>query len=198
MAEPSRTTLMRIRPESAADNASVHHVVERAFGGAFETDLVRRLRDTPVAFASLVAEAEGQVVGHALLTLVTVEATDALLLALALGPVAVLPPRQRHGVGSALINACVAQARASAHPGLFVLGASSYYARFGFEPTQPWGLRVADANDAHSESLLVLPFAPELLRAHAGRVRYDTAFGNPAAGDAAAVITSVQEATNAR
>lgn len=184
---------MRIRPESAADNASVHHVVERAFGGAFETDIVRRLRDTPVAFASLVAETGGQVVGHALLTLVTVEATDALLLALALGPVAVLPARQQAGIGSALTNACVAQARASAHPGLFVLGDRRYFARFGFEPAQPWGLHVGVDANARAHSLLVLPFAPELLREHAGRVRYDTAFG-----DDAAVAASMQEATDVR
>jgi len=189
---------MRIRPESATDNASVHHVVERAFGGAFATDLVRRVRDTPVAFASLVAEAEDQVVGHALLTLVTVEAADALLLALGLGPVAVLPARQQTGIGSALINACVTQARASAHPGLFVLGDERFYGRFGFESARPWGLHFGVDNDAGSDSLLVLPFAPELLREHAGRVRYDAAFGDLASGDTAPAIASTQEASDVR
>jgi putative acetyltransferase len=169
---------MRIRPETPADNASVDRLVERAFGGPGEAGILRALRDTPVSFASLVADVDDEVVGHALFTLVTVEAAEALLAALALGPVAVLPERQRRGVGSALIRAGIAQARASAHPALFVLGHADYYPRFGFEPARAWRLHFGDDAALHADAFFVLPFAPELLRAHAGRVRYHPAFGD--------------------
>jgi putative acetyltransferase len=51
-----------------------------------------------------------------------------------LAPVAVLPERQRQGVGSALVEAGLAEARAAGIDIVFLLGEPEYYGRFGFEP----------------------------------------------------------------
>jgi len=52
---------------------------------------------------------------------------------LALGPLAVRPDRQRHGVGSALMHAVLGAADALGEPLAALLGDPGYYCRFGFE-----------------------------------------------------------------
>ena len=51
----------------------------------------------------------------------------------ALGPLAVRPDRQRHGVGSALMHAVLGAADALGEPLVALLGNPAYYQRFGFE-----------------------------------------------------------------
>ena len=52
---------------------------------------------------------------------------------LALGPLAVRPDHQRHGVGSALMHAILGAADALGEPLAALLGDPAYYGRFGFE-----------------------------------------------------------------
>ena len=52
--------------------------------------------------------------------------------AVGLGPVAVLPPFQRAGIGGELIRGALAIAEASGEALVFVLGEPEYYNRFGF------------------------------------------------------------------
>jgi putative acetyltransferase len=55
-----------IRPETSADHDAIRHVNRLAFGQGDEARLVDALRDGGYVRVSLVAEAEGQVVGHVL------------------------------------------------------------------------------------------------------------------------------------
>src|SRR5262245_33137273 len=55
-----------IRPETAADHEAIRHVNRLAFGQHDEARLVDALRDGGYVRASLVAEKDGQVVGHIL------------------------------------------------------------------------------------------------------------------------------------
>jgi putative acetyltransferase len=86
------------------------------------------LREAGDSVVSLVADDAGQIVGHAMLSKM-----DAPFPALALAPVAVIPARQRRGVGTALINRAVYEARDKGWAAIFVLGDANYYQRFGFE-----------------------------------------------------------------
>jgi putative acetyltransferase len=100
-----------------------------AFGGGAEARLVDALRRSGAAVLSLVAECGGgAVVGHVLLSRLVSPPG-----ALALAPLAVLPDRQRRGVGSALVRAALARARAGGWAAAFVLGDPAFYGRFGFE-----------------------------------------------------------------
>lgn len=56
------------------------------------------------------------------------------------GPVAVVPDRQRQGVGGALMRAAAAFATERGQPLLCLLGHASYYPRFGFEPARGIGI----------------------------------------------------------
>jgi putative acetyltransferase len=77
---------------------------------------------------SLVAVDDGTVVGHAMFSRM-----KAPFPALALGPVAVLPERQRMGVGSRLDPRRDRRGEAAGWLGIFVLGDPAFYRRFGFD-----------------------------------------------------------------
>ena len=93
---------MRIRRETATDCAAVYSVVKRAFESAERTDgneqdLVNALRKGAafIPALSLVAEADGKVVGHIMFTRAAVDGKPVL----ALAPLSVLPEHQRKGIG---------------------------------------------------------------------------------------------------
>lgn len=100
------------------------------------------LRDDPswVPELSLVAEADGEIVGHAVATRGTLAGRPAL----GLGPVSVSPARQRAGVGSALMHAILGAADAIGEPVVVLLGSPDYYGRFGFVPASTVGIEAPE------------------------------------------------------
>ena len=81
------------------------------------------------ALSLVAATPAGEVTGHVLCTRGHVGQDPVL----ALGPLAVRPDRQRHGVGSALVHAVLGAADALGEPLVALLGDPGYYSRFGFE-----------------------------------------------------------------
>ncbi|MFC7539140.1 GNAT family N-acetyltransferase [Siccirubricoccus deserti] len=97
---------MKIRPEEFSDIQAIRAVVAEAFTDAphssgTETVIVDALRRDGALTISLVAEDEGEVIGHVAFSPVTIDgvATGRF----GLGPVAVRSDRQRSGIGQALI-----------------------------------------------------------------------------------------------
>lgn len=123
---------MLIRAAAPADAPAVRRVHLAAFPTAAEADLVARLERDGDAVLSLLAERDGTVAGHVLLSRMRVSGDGRDYRALGLGPVAVLPPLQRAGIGSALIRAALAGAGAAGEELVFVVGDPAYYSRFGF------------------------------------------------------------------
>lgn len=126
---------MGVRPETAADEAAIVAVIERAFvaerlSSHTEQFIVRALREAGALAVSLVAERERRVVGHVAFSAVTIStgAQDWY----GLGPLAVEPALHHHGIGSVLVRAGLAQLRAIGAAGCVVLGDPAYYSRFGF------------------------------------------------------------------
>ena len=125
-----------IRDERAGDEAAIRRVTALAFAGAphsdgTEAEIVERLREGHALAVSLVADDEGAIVGHVAFSPVTIEESGGWF---GLGPVAVAPVRQHHGIGHALITEGLARLRAQGAKGCVVLGDPAYYARFGFAP----------------------------------------------------------------
>src|SRR5215468_871227 len=89
-----------IRAETPADHEAIRHVNRLAFGQHDEARLVDALRDGGYVQASLVAEKDGQVVGHILFSDLPIITGAGTVPALALAPMAVLPAIQNQGVGS--------------------------------------------------------------------------------------------------
>jgi putative acetyltransferase len=125
--------VITIRPEKPADASRVRHVNELAFGQQAEADLVERLRQACKDSLSLVAE-DDVVVGHILFTPVVVESAGRRVLGMGLAPMAVLPDRQRQGIGSQLVRRSLDILRERGCPFVVVVGHPEYYPRFGFEP----------------------------------------------------------------
>ena len=165
-------TDIAIRPEQAGDAASVRQVNERAFGAPAEADLVDALRGSDGSI-SLVAIANGAVVGHILFTPVTLDAAGAVRAA-GLAPVSVLPEHQRAGVGTQLVRAGLAACREQGYSAVVVVGHPSYYPRFGFTPAHTYGLRCEFA--VPRDAFMVAVLDPQVLPHLAGLVRYRPEF----------------------
>ncbi len=158
---------MIIRDETRDDVAALRRVVAAAFGQAAEADLVDALRESGDAVISLVAEDDGEIVGHVLFS--GLQAPEGCL---GLAPLAVTPSRQGQGIGSRLVRAGLARARRDGWLAVFVVGESEYYARFGFE--------AATAEKFETQYpkpyLLALELAANSLRDRSGPVTYAPPF----------------------
>ncbi|MGI9431250.1 MAG: GNAT family N-acetyltransferase [Myxococcota bacterium] len=163
-----------VRPEEAGDQEAVFRLVERAFGSRGEAELVTALRSLRPS-VSLVAEWQGEIVGHAFFSPVTVRgAAGESWPALALGPLAVVPERQRLGIGGLLTRAGIEACRGLGATRLFVLGHPEYYPQFGFEPAAPRGLHYR--SEAFDDAFFALELVEGALRGLAGNVEYASAF----------------------
>lgn len=156
---------MYIRAETPADYAAIAELHILAFGNQTDEAVIvalLRQRHSYDPELSLVAEIEGQVVGHAIFTPCTImlnaKATDVVhdrtqkLLSLSesaierdkylikkevqvvlLAPIGVHPDFQKQGIGGELIEAGHDMARKKGYPLSFLIGHSSYYPRFGYQ-----------------------------------------------------------------
>src|ERR1051326_359119 len=89
-----------IREESPADLPHVHLLLDRVFGGTYESRLVERLRAAALVAVALVAKEDEQIVGHIVMSRLSAQVDGRAVRALALAPMVVRPDRQRRGVGS--------------------------------------------------------------------------------------------------
>jgi putative acetyltransferase len=131
-----------VRPQEADEEAAVRSVVAAAFGHHDGVaGLVDALRESWawVDALSLVADEDGDVVGHVLLTKAILDAPERLVDVLVLSPLSVRPDRQRDGIGTALVRAAARAAEAHGAPLLFLEGDPAYYAPRGFQPGGPLG-----------------------------------------------------------
>lgn len=168
------TETMTIRTESAQDYAAIRQLHRAAFGGDEEARLVDALRDGGGLTVSLVAEEQGQIVGH--IALSPMQQRNGPATALGLGPMAVVPGRQKQGIGSALVNAALEAARGEGTHAIFVLGHPDYYPRFGFIPAHEKGIQ--STYDVPAEAFMVLELQPGTLDDSSGVVHYHEAFDN--------------------
>jgi putative acetyltransferase len=164
-----------VRAETPEDVAAVRRVNELAFGRAEEAALVDALRAAACPHISLVAEAEGQVVGHIFFSPVTLETEDRAPAMLGLAPMAVLPEYQNQGIGSHLVREGLNECRRTGCDAVVVLGHPEYYPRFGFVPASRKGLRCE--YPAPDEAFMVLELTPGGLSAQ-GLVKYRPEFGD--------------------
>jgi predicted N-acetyltransferase YhbS len=119
-----------LRGERASDVVAREALLDACFGENRQQRTCQRLRDgrAPAEGLAFSAEAEGRVVGTLRLWHVSAGGVPALVL----GPLAVDPSCRKLGVGQALMDRALADARARGHGAVVLLGDAPYYARFGF------------------------------------------------------------------
>jgi putative acetyltransferase len=166
-----------IRPERPGEELVVRTINDAAFGGTLEGSIVDGIRGTDrwIAGGSLVAEdSTGEIVGHLLISEGDLELADGNGRWIwMIGPVAVVPERQRMGIGGQLVRAAMALATSRGQPVLCLLGHADYYPRFGFEPARPIGIEPPRPWPDASWLALRLPGWEPSLR---GLARYPAAF----------------------
>jgi putative acetyltransferase len=163
-----------LRDELEADHAAIAAVNRAAFEGPAEAELVDALRAAGALTLSLVATADGELVGHVAFSPVTITAAAGTAFAIGLAPMAVLPAWQRRGVGTRLVAEGLDRLRAAGHRAVVVLGHPAYYPRHGFSPASRFGLRWE--HRAPDEAFMALELVPDGLAGTAGVVRYHPEF----------------------
>jgi putative acetyltransferase len=166
---------MRIRAEKENDRDVVYAVNVLAFETPSEANLVDMLREQARPVVSLVAEDNGQVIGHIMFSPVALSGYPDLKV-MGLAPMAVAPEHQRKGIGSALVRAGLEQCRQLGFAAVVVLGHPDYYTRFGFSPASRFG--IDSEYEVPEAAFMAMELQPDTLRGKAGRVKYHAAFNN--------------------
>jgi putative acetyltransferase len=92
-----------------------------------------------------------------------------------LAPMAVVPARQRQGIGARLIAVGLERCGQLGAAAVVVLGHADYYPRFGFTPASRFGLRCE--YDVPDDVFMVRELAGGGLTGLAGTIRYHPVFG---------------------
>lgn len=125
-----------VRDERPGDEPAIAAITAAAFRDAphssgTEAAIVERLRAAgELALSLVLVNSDQAIIGHAAFSPVSI--SDGSAGWYGLGPVSVIPLRQRTGIGSTLIETGLARLRERGAAGCVVLGDSRLYARFGF------------------------------------------------------------------
>jgi predicted N-acetyltransferase YhbS len=160
--------MVAVRVATRADRPAIEQLVRDAFGRDYELEFVRRVwaSEAYLPELELVADPDGEVVGHVLHSVGDVDGTPVA----ALAPLAVVPARQRQGIGGLLLRESFARVEAAGFPLIALLGHPSYYPRFGFERGDTLGIEpVVELADPSAFMVRRLAGYEPTLR---GRVRY--------------------------
>lgn len=139
-----------IRPEKATEHEDIYNLIRTAFETAqvsdgSEQDFAVKLRQSGgyIPELALVAETDGKLIGHVMLTRTAVntlpdgERHETLLLA----PLSVLLEHRNAGVGKALVSEALQRAFGMGFDSVFLVGNPEYYSRCGFEAVARYGIR---------------------------------------------------------
>jgi putative acetyltransferase len=140
--------MMELRSEHTSDRPAILELTGRAFATGegpnppAEVALLAELFecDGYLAGLSIVAVDAGMVVGHSITTRGFIGDQPAL----GLGPISVLPERQRQGIGAALLEETRIRAEGMGESVIVLLGHTTYYPRFGYRPASELGIEAPD------------------------------------------------------
>jgi predicted N-acetyltransferase YhbS len=147
---------LTILAETADDTDAIERLHERTFGpGRYARTAYRIREDIPHRLdLSYTARIGTLLVGSVRLSPIRIGATPALLL----GPLTVEPPFREHGIGRALLERALNEAKGRGHRLVVLVGDEPYYGRAGFKkvpkgvatmpgPVDPARLLVAELAD---------------------------------------------------
>ena len=168
-------TMITIRPEQPDDIAAIRAINEAAFGEPTEATIVDSLRNACPDAVSLVAVEDDRILGHIFFSPVFAAGEHGVIQGMGLAPMAVLPERQRQGIGSMLVHAGIDATREQNCPFIIVLGHPEYYPRFGFVPASRHGLS-CQWDGVPDEAFMVLILDEAAMAGVSGTARYRDEF----------------------
>ena len=160
---------LAIAPETAEDLEPIERLHERTFGpGRFAKSAYRlRERNAHLRDLSFTARIGTLLVGSVRLSPIRIGETPALLL----GPLTIEPPFRDRGIGFALIERALAEAKARGHRLVVLVGDEPYYGRCGFKiiPRR----RAVMPGPVDPDRLLICELAPNAFVDVSGPIRPD-------------------------
>lgn len=163
-----------IRAEQAQDKTSIEQINRAAFEDDEEAQLVNALRDSGCEYLCRVTEMDDKVVSYILFTPVTLTGKQSNLKLFGLAPMAVLPEYQNQGMGSVLVKQDLDECRARGYDAIVVLGHPNYYPKFGFVPSDDYGIK--SEYDVPREVFMIQELVPGCLKGKSGVIQYHEAF----------------------
>jgi putative acetyltransferase len=167
-----------IRREKPEDFPRIYDLVKIAFETAQvssgdEQNFVNRLRDggNYIPELALVAEEDGELIGHIMLTNTVIGIDGGEFPTLLLGPISVVLEHRNKGVGSRLIEESFEIARDLGHEAVVLVGNPAYYHRFGFKTAADFGIR--NANGIPDEYVMACELVPNALDAVHGTITFE-------------------------
>lgn len=164
---------MLIREETRSELEAIYAIHITAFPSPAEAELVKRLQLSASPLISLVAEEADTLIGHILFSPVILDA-DSTLALMGLAPMAVMPDRQKQGIGSALVEAGLKRCAELEIGAVAVLGHPGFYPKFGFTPSTEFAIK--SEYDVPSEVFMLKELSEGYLNNASGTIRYHEEF----------------------
>ena len=167
---------MKIRPEQEAEYPVIYELVKEAFASAphadgDEQDYVNLLRSSKnyIPELALVAEENGELIGHIMFTTTKIIGGEDSYTELLLSPLCVLLPHRNRGIGAELVQEGFRRAKNIGYSAAFVVGDPKYYSRFGYKVVSEFGIR----NDSEIPDMYVMgcELFPGALKNKQGSIR---------------------------
>ncbi|MDJ1089676.1 N-acetyltransferase [Macrococcus caseolyticus] len=172
--------MIEIRTATNEEYKEIQEVVQLAFKNEEMSDqnehnLVIKIKDSDayIAELSLVAIESGKIVGHIMMSRITINNDEEHIESLALAPVSVLPDFQNLGIGSMLIKKLIGIAEQLEFTSIIVLGHDTYYPKFGFEEAEKYN--IYPPFEVPSQYFMV-KFLTDDVSGINGKVQYSKAF----------------------
>ncbi|WP_089528250.1 GNAT family N-acetyltransferase [Pantoea ananatis] len=164
---------MLIRTEIGVDAAGIDALLRRCFPTSAEAELTQALREDGLLTLGVVAtDDEGQVLGYAAFSPVTMQGEDRNWVGLA--PLAVDESLRGQGIAKQLVYEGLDTLNEFGYSAVVVLGDPALYNHLGFEPAARHGLhcRWSDSEAAFQ----VYPLADNAFDGAEGRIEYSAPF----------------------
>ncbi len=166
---------MLIRTEAPADILVIDRLLKQTFETEAEANLVMALRENGKLTLSLVAcNDEGEVVGHAMFSPVTLEGEDLNWQGLA--PLAVREDYRKQGIAERMVREGIESLRDFGYPACVVLGDPAYYSRFGFIASEQHEFRCEW--EVPAGAFQVLAIAEQEFAGRSGLIEYSPEFAD--------------------
>jgi len=133
----TRPSPIVVRYEEPGDEDAIRVVIDAAFPGPLESQLVDLLRSSGNLRGSLLAMVDNQIAGHLAFSPVSLNGST---VGWGLAPLAVQPGFQCQGIGSAMVRRGLSVCCEQSVGFVVVLGDAAYYQRFGFVAASRWNL----------------------------------------------------------
>ncbi|NKW96547.1 GNAT family N-acetyltransferase [Bacillus toyonensis] len=172
--------MVTIRQEQKNDYRKTEEVVKEAFlneefSDKKEHELVKRIRECDAFIPELsIVAVDKEIVGHIMLSKITIEQGGTTVDSLALAPVSIAPSHQKKGIGGKLITAALEKAKELGYGSVIVLGHPEYYPKFGFERASQWNIKAPF--EVPDEVFMVMELRENTLQGVEGIVQYSSAF----------------------